>query len=266
MEIQQANLRAALRAQAASWWVTIAVSVGIVVGIIWFARLEALPILRGATHQWSPFVFALLGVALYVMASRTKRRERFDVRYFPDYCYRAAQAVVYLYVILAIVVQVGPQQEYPLTQWPPTLIGLLVGMFIEHVEKAMEGFGQRFEEVLAGFLPRSLVAKTSREKQLDRLRNEQRYATIKTQLELVASQGRDPGLRAAVPRRLGQVEQVIRDGDDKAIADEVDRLAWEFEEIKVAMREEEMNVAEVLSLLRRPSAAGGPDDVPEGGA
>lgn len=251
MSTDTARGESAKHGQSRSWWATITASAVIVVAVVGFAVLERLPTLQGSKDQWTPFVFALIGVALYVMSSAKSRRERFDVRYVPDYCYRAAQAVVYLYLIMAIIAQAGPTEGYEFTNWPPNLIGLMVGMFILHVEKAVEGLGQRFEEVLAGFLPRSLVAKTSREKQLEQLRSEQKFQSIKAQSELLASQIRDPALRAEVPKRLAEAERAIRDGDLDSIEDAVNSLAWDYEQLKVGLREEEMTLAEVLSLARR---------------
>ena len=43
------------------------------------------------------FVFTYLRVTLYVLHVAKQRRAEFDLRYLPDYWYRAAQAAVYLY-------------------------------------------------------------------------------------------------------------------------------------------------------------------------
>jgi hypothetical protein len=212
-----------------------------------------LPSLKGQ-DQWVPFVSAVVGVILYVMSSAKTRKERFEFRYVPDYCFRAAQAVVYLYVILAILEQTrGQQNGYDFTSWPPVLIGLLVGMFILHVEKAMEGLGQRFEEVLAGLLPRSLASPTSRDKQLEKLRVEQKYREIKTQFEGMASQIPDPALVEQFQGRLSSIARAIREGDDAGTREEVDQLAPQFEQLKIGLREEAMTVAEILGGRSAPT-------------
>lgn len=204
--------------------------------------------------QWLPFVSCLVGVTLYTLSAVKKRRDRFDLRYLPDYLYRAAQAMVYLYVILAV----GWQKEgavLDFERWPPNLWGLLVGLFIEHVEKAMEGLGQRFEEVLAGILPRALDAPTSRERQLGRVRLEQRFREIQTQAEMLLPQLRSPAVREALRAQIDGTLRTLREGDEKAIEDEIRRLALDFEQLKQAAREEDLTVGEILAGVRGAGAA-----------
>lgn len=229
-------------------WATIIVSLVIVAAAFVLAIGDALPILEDAGRQWSPLLFAIVGVLLYIMSSARTRRERFDLSYLPDYCFRGAQAVVYLYIIMAIIAQTnGGTDQYSFESWPPNLIGLFVGMFILHVEKAMEGLGQRFEELLAALLPRALTARTSREKQLDRLRASLKFDEVRAQSEALASQIADPAMSAALRRRLADVTRVIRDGDLDGMQDEVSQLSWEFEELKRALREEGLTVEEILA-------------------
>jgi hypothetical protein len=225
---------------------TIGISAVIVVGVFVLAAADRLVLLQGATSPWTPFAAALIGVSLYVMASVRKRRDRFDAKFLPDYAFRAAQAIVYVYVILAIGVQ--SDKVTNLSAWPPNVIGLFVGMFILHVEKAMEGLGQRFEEVLTGLLPRSLAAQTSREKQTAQLSAEMKFRDIQKQSELLASQMRSSSLYSALQTRLKEVEGTIRDGDPDAIQDAVSALAGVFERIKVDQRVEARTVEEVLNL------------------
>lgn len=238
--------------RAKTGWPTIIASGVIILLILVLAAIGELPVLGDAQNQWSPFVFTLVGVVLYVMASAKSRRDRFDLRYAPDYFFRGAQAVVYLYVIMSIIAQMKaePSTQYNFVSWPPNLIGLLVGMFILHVEKAMEGLGQRFEEVLAGLLPRALTAKTSREKQLERLRVEQKFQEIKMQSEGLISQMRDTNTISDLKAHLDAVSQTIRDGDLDGTQDAVSQLAWKFEGLKQALREEELTVQEILSADR----------------
>ncbi|MCP4546299.1 MAG: hypothetical protein GY835_07525 [bacterium] len=228
-------------------WPTIIVSSTIMVTIMTLAVQNKMPMLKGHAGQWLPFVFTIVGVLLYIMASAKTRRERFDRKFLPDYFYRGAQAVVYLYIILSFLASgdnTGTVSTFE--SWSPNTIGLFVGLFILHVEKAMEGFGQRFEESLAAIFPRALTSKTSREKQLERLRSETRFQEIKTQAEGMVSQFRNDKIAAAFQIRLREVEATLRSKDDDGIKDEVSQLAWEFESIKKAMREEELTIDEIL--------------------
>jgi hypothetical protein len=222
----------------------IIVSAALVIGI--FGKL---PNLAQTSSQWTPFIFTIIGVTLYIMMSAKQRRERFDLKYLPDYCFRYAQAVIYLYVIMSIIAQTKTE-TYDFESWPPNLIGLFVGMFILHVEKAMEGLGQRFEEALAAILPRALTAKTSREKQLEKMRSEQKFKEIKFQSEMLASQIDDPGLKDNWQARLARVEATIRDGDREGIEDAVHGLAWDYESLKRSVREETATVDEILRVSR----------------
>lgn len=227
---------------------TIILSVIIILSTLVLAIFGKLPILGDADNQWIPFVFTLMGVAIYIMTSARIHRENFELRYLPDYFFRGAQAVIYLYVIMSIIAQSSEQENaaYNFKNWKPNLVGLLVGMFIPHVEKAMEGLGQRFEEILAGILPRSLTAKTSREKQLDQLRLEQKFQDIKMQSEGLISQMRDPGLSSTLMERLQDVTKTIKDGDMDIVQEKVSQLSWDFEKIKQSMREEELTVQDVI--------------------
>jgi hypothetical protein len=224
----------------------------VIVGVVMaLAVLERVPLLEGKESQWLPFVFSIVGVLIYIMASAKTRRERFDLKYLSDYFFRGAQTVVYLYIILSIQTQRSAEvasTEFANTfeEWSPNTIGLFVGLFILHVEKAMEGLGQRFEEALAAIFPRALTSKTSREKQLERLRSETKFQEIKTQAEGLASQFPSEKVGTALQDRLRKVEETIRSNDDDGIRDEVSELAWQFEGIKRAMREEELTIEEIL--------------------
>ncbi len=231
--------------------VTVFLSLLVVGAVFWFAARDSLPVLAGQ-EEWLPFLSALVGVTLYVMSEARTRRDRFEAKFIPDYFYRMAQAMVYLYVILSVYTSLQ-DQTYDLTRWGPNVTGLLVGMFILHVEKAMEGFGQRFEEVLAGVLPRSLTAKTSREKQMDLLRADHKFQDIQSQAATLSALVPDPGIRAKLLERLSKVKSRIEEGketDLKGIQDEVEALAWEFEQLKIAARHEEVTMSELLAKLR----------------
>ena len=140
-----------------SIWLPSLLSLAIVAIIVALAAQGELPVLSDSRHQWTPFVFAYLGVTLYVLQVAKQRRAQFDLRYVPDYCYRAAQAAVYLYVIMTLIAR-GQAHEF--ASWPPNLVGLCVGLFIEQVEAAVQGLGQRLGGALAVVFPKSGAAKT----------------------------------------------------------------------------------------------------------
>lgn len=140
----------------------------------------------------------------------------------------------------------NPKTDKDFSRWPPVLVGLMIGLFILHVEKAMEGFGERFGEALSALLGRSLEGRTPREKQMDRIRDEKKLEEIRQQAELMASQAPGRAVLVGFQKRIAEVTGICRDGEANAIHDAVTKLAWEFEQIKVALREETTTVAEIL--------------------
>ena len=135
-----------------SIWLPSALSLLVAATIVVLAVTGQLPALADSNHQWTPFVFTYLGVTLYILQVAKQRRAEFDLRYLPDYCYRAAQAAVYLYVIMTLIAR-GQAHEF--AAWPPNLVGLFVGLFIEQVEAAMQGVGGRLGDALAVVFPKT---------------------------------------------------------------------------------------------------------------
>jgi len=109
---------------------------------------------------WSyliPFGSALAGVLLFIMSVAREKRSDFDFRaYFGEYAYRIAQTAVYLLIVWwAWTVWVGKGNES--TSLPPNILGLLVGLFILRVERAIEAMGEKFEEMLNTILPGAIA-------------------------------------------------------------------------------------------------------------
>lgn len=224
--------------------------IAFIVGCAAFDLLVGIP----PEKQWIPFATCLVGVTLYVVSSVKKRRERFDYAYLPDYFYRAAQAVVYLYATLAVMqLDTTPGA---LSNWPPNLVGLFVGLYIPHVEKAIEGFGQRFEEALTAVFGRSLAAPTSREKDIQYVQLEGRVRDIQRAAEILASQRGGDAVVDGLRTRLDAVSKTMADGDYDAVRKEVNDLVVDFEATKEAMRQEEATVQKVLALAATPTDPG----------
>jgi hypothetical protein len=241
--------------------IAVVMSVGLVViglALAWANKLPGIP----AKGQLVPFVSALVGVSFYVLHNVRKRRDRFDLYYAPDYAFRAAQAVVYLYAILAIFDYLryapGTRPEGELLRWPPNLIGLFVGMYILHVERAMEGLGYRFEEVLTAILGRSLALPTRREKDIALVQAEGRFRDIRQQAELMAAEAGPPALAEGFKERFRRVSDAIAERDHDAAVKEVAELSLDFEMTKQAVRREALTVRKVLGLVESAS----PDAAP----
>jgi hypothetical protein len=224
----------------------------VVVGLLLagFNKLPGIP----PEGQGVPFISTLVGVTFYILYNVRKRRDRFDLKYVPDYTFRAAQAVVYLYAILAMFDFLRSRDEKDaLLQWPPNLIGLFVGMYILHVERAMEGLGYRFEEVLTSVLGRSLSLPTRREKDIQLVQAEGRFREIQKQAELMAAEGGAPALVEGFKERFRQVSDAIDERDHDATVKEVTELALDFERTKQELRREARTVSRVLGMMQATS-------------
>jgi hypothetical protein len=245
---------------------TILVSSIIMLYFLASAGREKLPLLDEAEAAYKPFLFSLLGIAIYVMSSAKDKRNRFDPQYVPDYFFRGAQAMVYLYVIILLMAKNagdgggsqtggGPADStaagggaetlsYDFSSWPPNLIGLFVGMFIIHVERAMEGLGRLFAQIVGGVLPRSLLEQTTIHRDAEQLGNVNRFAELRAQayalLPLV------PEVHRHVIRgRLEQAEATATGRDPNAAANANRELAALLEEVRTSIMEYTVSFADV---------------------
>jgi hypothetical protein len=230
--------------------VTSVLLVGVGLVLAWLNKLPGI----APEGQLVPLVSALVGVTFYVLYNVRKRRDRFDMTYFPDYTFRAAQAVVYLYAILAIfgfMRAEGDQQA--LLRWPPNLVGLFIGMYILHVERAMEGLGYRFEEVLTSVLGRSLSLPTRREKDVQLVQAEGRFREIQKQAELLAAEAGPPAVVEGLKERFRHVSDAIGERDHDSAIKEVGELSLDFERAKHELRREARTVSRVLGMVAATS-------------
>jgi hypothetical protein len=242
---QEANDSQGTRVRRISAALSLAlVAVGLI--LAGFNVLPAIP----KEGQIVPFISTLVGVTFYVLYNVRRRRERFDLKFLPDYAFRAAQAVVYLYAILAIfdVMRARSETDF-LLQWPPNLIGLFVGMYILHVERAMEGLGYRFEEVLTAILGRSLSMPTRREKDIQLVQAAGKFRDIQQQAEVMAAQAGPPAVIQDLKQRFREVSGAITDRDHDAAVKEVRELSLDFELTKQEIRRETKTVRKVLGMV-----------------
>jgi hypothetical protein len=220
--------------------------VGVGLVLAWSNKLPGIP----AQGQLMPFISTLVGVTFYVLYNVRKRRDRFDTKYLPDYVFRAAQAVVYVYAILAIFnFTLAAGDDQALLRWPTNLIGLFVGMYILHLERAIEGLGYRFEEILTAVLGRSLALPTRRETDIRLVQAEGRFREIQNQAELLVADAGPPALVEGFKKRFRCVSDAIRERDYDSVVKEVTELSLDFERTKQEVRRQARTVSRVLGMV-----------------
>lgn len=241
-------------ARGARVFSVVAPAILVVLGLLlaWFNQLPGLP----RDGQVVPLISSLVGVTFYLLYNVRKRRGRFDLAYLPDYLFRAAQAVVYVYAILAMFDYLRSEGEaagQALLRWPPNLIGLFVGMYILHVERAMESLGYRFEEALTGVLGRSLSLATRREKDIQFVQAEGRLREMQKQAELMAAETGPSALVEGLKQRFRQASDAIAERDDDSAVKEIAELSLDFERTKRELRREARTVSRVLDMVQAQS-------------
>jgi hypothetical protein len=104
-----------------------------------------------------PYLSNTAGVFLFIMHTSKRKRNNWRVRdYWGDHCFRLAESFAYLFLILWAWAAATNDGSTPVVQRvPPNIIGFMVGLYIVRVERAVEGFGDKFEETITTLLPRA---------------------------------------------------------------------------------------------------------------
>jgi hypothetical protein len=145
----------------------------------------------------APYLLNLAGVALFVMNTARQKRGRWSLAdYWGDHLFRVAQSFAYLYVVLWAwkTAEVGDSGNIA-KNFGPNILGFFVGFYILRVERAMQGLGDRFEEMLGAVLPRSISLLQAQQRREQQVRASYRLDEILTQYEAVRSQLGDRGMR-----------------------------------------------------------------------
>lgn len=103
-----------------------------------------------------PYLTCLAGVLLFIMGTARSKGDDWDLgRYRGEHACRVAQAFAYLFVVWWAWSKLSAGGELQGTYIRPNILGFLVGFFILRVERAMDGLGGKFEEMLFAILPRA---------------------------------------------------------------------------------------------------------------
>lgn len=180
-----------------------------------------------------PFGTAFAGVLLFIMNVARDKREKFDFRkYFGEYAFRVAQTAVYL-LIVWWAWTVWVQQGNTSTSLPPNILGLLVGLFILRVERAIEAMGEKFEEALNTILP-AAISLSGPEKRQTHLKAASDVRDLEAQWQLLRPRIPDLGARDKIDASL-EAARSINEGRDsgkaRTAATELSRL---FEDVRAS--------------------------------
>jgi hypothetical protein len=184
-----------------------------------------------------PYATCLAGVLIFIMSVARKKGDDWDLRgHWGEHLFRIPQAFAYLFIVMWAWAQ-GGSKDVVGENIPPNIIGFLVGLFILRVEKAMEGFGVKLEEILMSILPRSLAAVSAEEKRRQHLRTYYRLDEITQQYEAIRAEIDDPGAKERFDLELDRAREAV-DGDDPDKARrEVQAAARGLDEMKRASKE-----------------------------
>jgi len=194
-----------------------------------------------------PYFVNLAGVLLFILSTARKHGEQWRLLdYWGAHVFRIAQSAAYLFLILWAWPQLGGKEAVP-ERLGPYVLGFLVGLYIVRVERVMEAFGDKFEEVLAAILPRSLRFTTAEERRRQQLRDVYRLDEIVSQWEVIRPQIDDPGAQAWIDGLIVTAQEAQgSDKPEKAQAT-VAELARCFEEAKRSAGEVLMRVEDLVT-------------------
>lgn len=208
--------------------------------------------LRGdpRTEFLLPYFVNLAGVLLFILSTARKKGEEWSLSdYWGAHVFRIAQSMAYLFLILWAWPALGSDEAVP-ERLGPYVLGFLVGLYILRVERVMEAFGEKFEEVLAAILPRSLRFVTAEERRRQQLRAVYRLDDIASQWEAIRPQIDDPGARVRMDEMLAAALEAQR-GDEPDRAQELTaELSRQFEETKRTAGELLMRVDDLVTRGR----------------
>lgn len=193
-----------------------------------------------------PYATCLAGVLIFVMSVARRKGKDWDLRgHWGEHLFRVPQAFAYLFIVMWAWAQ-GANADVVGRDIPPNIIGFLVGLFILRVEKAMEGFGVKLEEILMSILPRSLAAVSTEEKRRQQLRTYYKLDEIAQQYEIIRAEIDDPGAKEKFDEELDRARDAVDGEDPERARREVQAVARGFDEMKRSTKEVLVPLDELL--------------------
>lgn len=231
-----------------------AVVTGIILPLAYFQG-EAFFSTSGAASQPAPpqssylipYLTCLAGSLLFVMNTARSKGEDWDGGgYFGEHAYRIAQAFAYLFVVWWAWSNLLEDEVLAGTYLGPNVLGFLVGLFILRVERAMDGLGDKFEELLFALLPRAARYTVLEERKRQQVRAGYRLTDVATQWDVIRAQIGDEGAKASFDRELTEALELASSSDPEKARRAADRIGRMFEEMKLGAGEILVPVEELI--------------------
>lgn len=198
-----------------------------------------------------PFITNLAGVLLFIMSTSRRKREGWKLReYWGDHCFRLAQSFSYLFIILWAWGAAAQDGVVP-TAFSPNILGFLVGLYILRVERAIESFGDKFEEMLVAILPRSIAYITVEEKRRQQLKLVYKLDEIGSQYDALRSQINDPGARIKMDEDIAMAQRALESNDSENVMKTITDLTRNFDEVKRGVGEILVPMEELLGIRKK---------------
>jgi hypothetical protein len=194
-----------------------------------------------------PYLTCLAGSLLFVMNTARAKGEEWDWGgYFGEHAYRVAQAFAYLFVVWWAWSNLLEDEVLTGTYLGPNVLGFLVGLFILRVERAMDGLGDKFEELLFALLPRAARYTVVEERKRQQVRAGYRLTDIATQWDVIRAQIGDEGAKASFDRELTAALELASSSDPEKARRAAEQIGRMFEEMKLAAGEILVPVEELM--------------------
>lgn len=195
-----------------------------------------------------PYLTCLAGVFLFIMGLARQKGPDWDwEKYHGEHYYRVAQAFAYLLVVWwAYTAAIGETVTGTLLR--PNILGFLVGLFILRVERAMDGLGEKFEELLFAILPRAAGYRLVEERRRSQVRATYRLADIDAQWETLRGQISDQGAKDTFDEALRIANSVASGSDPDTAREAIQELSRVFEDVKATAGDVVIPVEELLGF------------------
>ena len=180
-----------------------------------------------------PYLTCLAGVLLFIMSTARQKGDDWDLgRYWGEHSYRVAQAFAYLFVVWWAWSKVAADGGLEGTYIRPNILGFLVGFFILRVERAMDGLGDKFEEMLFAVLPRAARYTVVEERKRQQLRAGYKLTDIATQWDVLSTQVGNESAKEDFEARLRSALELAAGADPEKARHAADDVSRMFERLK----------------------------------
>ena len=207
------------------------------------AAVQATP----AQSYLIPYLTCLAGVLLFIMGTARLKGDDWDLgRYWGEHSYRVAQAFAYLFVVWWAWSKVAEDGGLEGTYIRPNILGFLVGFFILRVERAMDGLGDKFEEMLFAVLPRAARYTVVEERKRQQVRAGYKLTDIATQWDVLSTQVGNEAAKEGFEAKLKDALELAAGADPEKARHAADEVSRMFERLKAEAGEILIPVDELI--------------------